>query len=692
MFIYPKNLTEQVDFNYLIQMMEEFCVSLKAKELVNKIKPVSNYTQVLKQLEETSELLLAIHKGDPLQINYFPNADKELQLLTIENAVLSTSQMLQIRNLVQIANDLIIFLSDKEIVYPTLKSHTDLLQIDTQIRNAIDDLIDKDGIMHDHASVVLSSIRKELQSNRKISDRLYRLHLQKLKRLGFLADIEESFVNGRRVLGIFAEHKREVKGIILGQSSSGKITFIEPQDVISLNNDRLALEEDEKEEVYRILKELTAFVQPFQAIIQAYYHCLVSFDFIRAKALLARDMNACMPKLLQSGNTIKLVNAFHPVLLLQNKKKKTHTESLTCHLSEENRIMVISGPNAGGKSITLKAIGLFQIMLQCGLLIPASAKSEFSIKKKIFGDIGDNQSIEDGLSTYSSRLLKMKHFLEHTDEHTLFLIDEFGTGSDPDMGGALAEVILDKLNFAGAQGIVTTHFTNLKILANNKEGVFNACMLFNSKTLKPLYQLHIGEPGSSFTFEVAEKIGLDQQLLDEAKTKLSNEKLQMDKLLNTLQKEKNALLKLKRDLQKQISKASAEKREFQGLSEKAEESFIENLKNREEKKKLMEYGKKLLQLTNEWMENQNKKEIISKFVKLAGYELHKKRAQEEYEKTEKFKVKQVEKIKSKIKTGSKVRMMKSREIGTITAIDKDRAKVLFGNLVMDVGLEKLEIA
>jgi DNA mismatch repair protein MutS2 len=354
--------------------------------------------------------------------------------------------------------------------------------------------------------------------------------------------------------------------------------------------------------------------------------------------------------------------------------------------------MVISGPNAGGKSITLKTIGLLQIMLQCGLLIPASAKSEMSIKHKLFGDIGDNQSIEDGLSTYSSRLLKMKHFLKHTDEHTLFLIDEFGTGSDPDMGGAMAEIILNKLNELKAQGVVTTHFTNLKLLANTNEGIYNACMLFNTKTLKPLYQLHIGEPGSSFTFEVAEKIGLPVEIIQEAKLKLSKEKVSMDKLLNQLQHEKNVIAKLKRDLQKQLGKTTAEKREFQSLTEQLETTLEKNKANKEEKQKLIEYGKKLHQLTQEWASSKDKKPIIHKFVKLAGYELAKKKEQEEYERTEKFKSTKIEAIKIKLEIGTKVRMLKSKETGVILTLKENRAIVLFGKVKMNIGLEKLEIA
>ncbi len=691
MIIYPPHLAEQLDFLYLKELLAQFCSNTRARDFCLDITPNHDFEFVQSRLLETNEYLLALHKGDPIQTSRLPELDKELHLLEIDNSVLNAKQFVAIRQMVILANDMLRFFEDKEEIYPALKVRIDQMSREDQLQKMIDEIIDKEGVLLDTASPLLASIRSEMQSNRRQCDRIYRAHIQRLNKLGHLADFEESFINGRRVLGLLAEYKRETKGIILGQSASGKITFIEPQNVIELNNDRLVLEEDEKKEIYRILKDLTDCIRPFHSILVVYYEVLVEMDFIYAKAKLAKELNATMPRLVTSGSLIHLVNAFHPVLWLQNLEKKIPTEPIHCMLSETERIMVISGPNAGGKSITLKTIGLLQIMLQCGLLIPASARSEMSLKHSILGDIGDNQSIEDGLSTYSSRLQKMKYFLEKADGDTLFLIDEFGTGSDPDMGGALAEVILHKLNEVKAQGVVTTHFTNLKILATQQEGIFNACMLFNSKTLKPLYQLQIGEPGSSFTFEVAEKIGLPGVFIEEAKLKLSREKVQMDKLLNGLQKEKNVLAKLKKDLQKQLSKTTAEKREYQQMAEKMEDEFIRNLKDREEKKKLMEFGKRLLQLTDEWMNNKNKKEIIDKFVKLAGYELHKKRAQEEYEKTEKYKVTKLAKIKPKVAEGSKVRLLKSREIGIIKEIKEDRANVLIGNIMMNIGLEKLEL-
>jgi DNA mismatch repair protein MutS2 len=693
MNIFPSNLPEQLDFNYIIEKVAEFCFGKNAKEKAFILKPKTSLFHIEKELAETNEVLMSLLKNDSFIPNSYPEIDKELHLLTIDNTVLTALQFHQIRNLIKFSNELIQYFSDKLDVYPFLVNKLSHLEIDKIVIQFIDEIIDKDAIVKDDASPLLFSIRKELQENRSKSDRIYRNHIQRLKKAGQLADFEESYVNGRRVLGVLAEYKREVKGIILSQSSTGSISFIEPQNVVELNNERMELEDGERKEIYRILKELTTIIKPFQHIIKDYYEIMVELDFVKAKAKLGQLLKATKPIISKNKNQTILYNAFHPVLFLQQNEKNQATIPINCSFIEDARIMVISGPNAGGKSITLKTIGLLQIMFQCGLLIPVAAKSEMCIKQSLFGDIGDNQSIEDGLSTYSSRLQKMNYFLKHTNEKTLFLIDEFGTGSDPDMGGAMAEVILNKMNETKAHGVVTTHFTNLKLLANHNEGIFNACMLFNSKTLKPLYQLHIGEPGSSFTFEVAQKIGLPIEIIEEAKQKLSKEKLQMDKLLSQLQLEKNILAKIKRDLQKQMGKTTAEKREFKQLNDKLEVTLEQSKEQKEDRQKLIDYGKKLHQLTQEWSNSKDKKPIIQKFIKLAGYEQAKKKEQEEFEKTQAFKEQRILQIKSKIEIGSLVRMLKSKEVGTIKTLkDNNRADVQFRKMIMNVGIEKLEIA
>lgn len=692
MVIYPESLTEQLDFPFILQELEKLCYGKQARQMAGSLQPSSEEEEVRKRLLETSEFLQSFGQEHSVPLQGYAETEKELQLLGVSGSVLTAPQWHLIRQMLGSARELLLFLADKALILPTLSAAAAHLSPDKELQDAISAVINPEGVVRDDASDELRQVRKELQDNRRESERLYRAHIQRLRKLGQLADFEESYVNGRRVLGILAEHKREFKGIVLGQSASGRIAFMEPQNLIELNNLKLHWEESERREIHRILRELSDSLRPYVQQMSHYAALLSHFDFVGARARLARRMKACMPQLSANSEqqTIRLQQAFHPVLLLRHQPGEPPIVPITCSFTEEQRIMVISGPNAGGKSITLKTVGLLQLMLQCGLLLPASPQSEFSIKTRLFGDIGDNQSIEDGLSTYSSRLIKMKHFLQHCDRKTLFLIDEFGTGSDPDMGGALAETILDRLNERGSTGVVTTHFTNLKLLATHKQGIFNACMLFNSRSLKPLYQLQIGEPGSSFTFEVAEKIGLPEEILSEARQKLSREKIRMDELLNQLQAEKNTLIRLRRDLQKQMSKTTAEKREFQSLSDRLEQVLEQQHAQREERQRLMDMGRKLHQLTLEWTEGRDKKSVIGKFVKLAGFEQARKKEKEAEEKTLAWKQKKLEQVRTRIRVGSKVRMLKSRETGEVQALRGDRAIVLFGRVEMNIGLEKLE--
>jgi DNA mismatch repair protein MutS2 len=691
MNIYPSQLARQLDFPVILEKLSTYCVSKPGVYQIQHLIPSKEFEDVLQKLKETNEALLAMHQGNGLPHQSFPELQIEIKLLAVQHAVLNAGQFNQLRLMVSMSHDLLVFLHEKKEAFPVLFEKIHRFSYLHELIEEIENVFDKEGQVKDGASPTLQQIRLALLENRKTSDRIYRNHIQRLSKSGQLADIEESYINGRRVLAVLAEFKREIKGMIHDHSASGKITFIEPNNAIELNNEKLDLEDAEKKEIYTILKALTGLIQPYRHQIQEHLQNLINFDVICAKAKLGKILQATLPQIQEEEPVIHLINAYHPVLWLQNQEAGLNTVPVNCKLDEINRILVISGPNAGGKSIALKTIGLFQLMLQCGLLLPTSAKSSFVIKETLLGDIGDNQSIEDGLSTYSSRLIKMKYFLEHAGPKALFLIDEFGTGSDPDMGGALAEIILNKLNASKAQGVVTTHFTNLKLLANQEEGIFNGCMLFNSRTLKPLYQLQIGEPGSSFTFEVASKIGLPENIIEEARQKISAERIQMDKLLHQLQQEKNTQIRLKRDLIKQMGKATAEKREFRELNDQLEDKIAKTNEQKEEKQKLMEFGRKLMSLTQEWTQNKNKKEVIHKFVKLAGYEQQKKKLQEEFERSETFRQIKISEVKEKIQVGSAVRMLKSRETGIVFQMDEKKAVVRFGRVDIQVGLEKLEV-
>ena len=338
-------------------------------------------------------------------------------------------------------------------------------------------------------------------------------------------------MNGRRVVAVFAEQKRTVKGILHGESDSRRTSFIEPEETIDLNNQLYELENAEKKEVYRILKELTARLSVYAPLLATYHAILGEYDFIRGKALLGIDIKAEYPVVIDKAH-IHLVKACHPLLYLYNYKAAKKTIPVDLTLDNNNRILVISGPNAGGKTVTLKTIGLLQMMVQSGLLVPVHPSSEFGIFKQLMIHIGDTQSIEFELSTYSSHLLSMKHFMETANGKTLFFIDELGSGSDPNLGGAFAEVILEELSRKHALGVITTHYLNLKVMANKTPGIINGAMAFDENNLMPLYKLIVGKPGSSYTFAIAQRIGLDRKLIDRARQLVDEGHFELDKLLN----------------------------------------------------------------------------------------------------------------------------------------------------------------
>ncbi|UPT66009.1 MAG: hypothetical protein M0D57_16120 [Sphingobacteriales bacterium JAD_PAG50586_3] len=359
-------------------------------------------------------------------------------------------------------------------------------------------------------------------------------------------------------------------------------------------------------------------------------------------------------------------------------------------MDRKQRIVIISGPNAGGKSITLKTVGLLQIMLQSGLLISCSEKSKLSFFNNLLVDIGDSQSIENALSTYSSRLLSMKQFLNVANGRTLFLIDEFGTGTDPELGGAIAEVILEELAKKQAIGIITTHYTNIKLLADNLKGVINASMLFNPETLEPKYELVLGQPGSSYTFEVAEKIGLPKEIIARAKDKVKSDKLKLNHLLADVQREKNKVTEQVQKLEEETLAAQKAEAKFRQQEVKLNEKLERNREKQEEINKLVELGRKMNALAEEWLKNSDKKAVIKKFVDSLTAEKHKKQFQLALEKKEQTKEKIIARVKKKIQVGGKVRLLKSHQTGIVQEIIKDKARVTFGNINSTVSLENLE--
>ncbi|HRH67210.1 MAG TPA: DNA mismatch repair protein MutS [Bacteroidia bacterium] len=679
------------EFDRVRERVEHHCRSASGKRKALGMAPLAdreNLTLVLKQTDEFKQTLQ--------QHGYFPDLtfedfEEESQLLLIAGSMLLELQFSRIRSASVTVNSILKFLNDRKSSYPNLLKLTEDVFVTQEIIQAIDAIIDSHSQVKSSASPDLQDIRNQLSSKRREADKRFRTFIQDLKKKGWLRDNEENFYNNRRVLAMPSEYKREVKGIVHGKSESGKTTFVEPEALVELNNEIAELEQDERYEVMRLLRELTDTLRPFSALIRNYHEVLTAFDLVRAKANFAIEIKANLPQL-SKNSVVRLINAVHPLLYLQNRSQNKEVVPLSIELNQDSRIVIISGPNAGGKSITLKTVGLLQLMLQSGLLVPADEKSEMCYFNHLLADIGDSQSIEYALSTYSSRLIRMNQFLRMANNRTLILIDEFGTGTDPELGGAIAEVVLEELNKRKAFGVFTTHYTNIKLLADHLEGVRNASMLFDPETLQPKYKMISGQPGSSYTFEVAERIGLPKHVLDRAKKKVQQDKIKLNEMLSTLHSQKVKLEQQLNSLKNKEDRTTAATEKFEQLREKLETRLELEKSKYDENRKLAELGRRMQVLADEWDKSRDKKPIIKKFVGQMTAEKKKKAAENAPDKVEKRRLALIEKLKKEIQIGSRVRMLKGKQIGIVEQIKKNTIYVNFGSLLAKVAIENLELA
>ena len=690
MLIYPDDNISRFEFDRIRSIIESNCRSIGGKEFAQDLSPTFEFDALLVQLQRVKEYVDIKRSGSDLPNSTFPDIRRELHLLGIANSALQEKQFMNIREVSDVVNNLLQYLKDKRSILPAICGIFNSVYFTKEIIDSIDKVLDPSGIVKSSASQELADIRKDLARSRRDLDKVFRAQLQKLKKLGWLADTEETVYNGRRVLSILAEQKRSVSGLIQGSSDTGKTTFIEPIETVDLNNEVFDLLQRERREIIRILRLLTANMRKHHPLIVSYENVLSIFDFNRAKTLLALELEATLPNIIRSSQ-LRLINARHPILVLQNKGSGKPVIPMSCELDHEQRLLIISGPNAGGKSITLKTVGLLQMMLQSGLLVPVDERSEMGYFQRLFADIGDSQSIEYELSTYSSRLAKMKYILEFSDKRTLVLIDEFGTGTDPELGGAVAEAMLEDLSRRRTLGVITTHYMNIKLAADRLDGVRNACMLFDDDTLQPLYQLVIGQPGSSYTYIIAEKIGLPVALINRARNMTSKDKVTLDRMLQQLQKEQQELRKLLEVVDQKQTVADKSKAKFEELQDKMKHKLERTSANQEETSKLVELGKKLQSITKEWETAKDKKPVIAKMTKLLSAEKLKRLDKKQQEKKEKVKAQILEKKKEEIKVGSKVKLLNGRQTGIVEEIQNNRARVIFGNLKTLASLETLEV-
>lgn len=693
MKLYPESASVQLEFDKIKYLLTEKCRTeyAKTKALDLRIHTKKEFIEL--ELKQSHEYKQLVQNGIHFPNDYVLNLSRELKLLSIQGSMLVGEELVSIRKLAMSIEAIFRwFDAERRSVYTALAEVISGTYYEKAILQMINDVVDDNGNVKDNASDELQSIRMNLYRKRNELRKLFERIVSKLNKQGYLAEIEESFMNGRRVVAVFAEQKRTVKGILHGESDSRRTAFIEPEETIELNNQLYELENAERKEVYRILKDLTKQLSVYASLLSSYHSIVGEYDFIRGKASFALDIQGEYPVVADKAH-VHLVKAYHPLLYLYNQRSGKLTIPVDLTLDEKNRILVISGPNAGGKTVTMKTVGLLQMMVQSGLLVPVNPSSQFGIFKQLMIHIGDTQSIEFELSTYSSHLLSMKHFMENSNGKTLFFIDELGSGSDPNLGGAFAEVIMDELARKHAFGIVTTHYLNLKVMANKTAGIINGAMAFDEKRLQPLYKLIVGKPGSSYTFSIAERIGLEKRLIDKARRLVDEEHFRLDKLLNRTEQDLHKVQQKEKDLHHLLKENERLKKEMQEVMDREKhQQQVELLKQQNKISEerityLKDMERKLRQIVIEWKKAEDKNKVVKQIAAL----LFKKNEQKVVSKKQKQIDSKYEEINGEIKVGDKVKMKRNLQVGEVLELRGKKVVVKIGLLPMQIDLADLSL-
>ncbi len=609
-----KKTLQDLEFDRVLTQVQNYTYNELAKKAIDEIEVFSSKDACMSALLKTEEYLFTFENQNKIPNHDFFDLAKSIHLLGIENTYIETKSLYELASNVNSLITLKKFFKKFKDIFPHLYLEIEKLAIHKEISAYILGKISKYADLLDTASLQLSEIRKEKAKVTTQISQSFNRALKKAKDNNHLDQIQESVIDGVRVLAVQAMHRKRVKGSLLGTSKTGSIVYIAPQSCLKYEQEKQHLEFEEQEEIIRILKEITDYLRPYKYDLESYQAYFISLEVTAAKAKYAQDIQACLPKIVDE-KTIKLREAYHPLLWQNNRALEKETIPQDIFLHEQQQIIVISGPNAGGKSITLKTIGLLQVMLQSGLLIPVDEKSKMCFFDKVLTDIGDNQSIENQLSTYSYRLKNMRYFLQKCNKRSLFLIDEFGTGSDPELGGVLAEVFLEEFYRKKAFGVITTHYANLKALADELPNATNANMQFDKRSLKPLYTLVTGQAGSSFTFEVARQNGIPFSLINRAQKKVSRVKIRLDKTISKLQTERNKLQRKSASLEKEYSKTGELQHEWEEKSEKLQEKLEQFQFLYDSNQKMLQYGREVNQMLNRYLQTNNKKQLTQHFNK-----------------------------------------------------------------------------
>lgn len=709
--IYPDNFEIKIGFDKVRALIAEKCLSTLGEEKTAEMSFSSDYTLIKNQLSQTEEFIRILQEEDEFPISHFFDVRPALKNIRVEGTWLDESAVFDLRRSLQTIKDIVGFLrkeDEENTPYPYLQELAGEVFIFPQLISRIDSILDKYGRIKDNASPELNKIRKDIAHTSSGISRSLNAILRSAQSEGLVEkDVTPTMRDGRLVIPVAPAFKRRLKGIVHDESASGKTVFIEPAEVVEANNRVRELESEERREIVRILISLTDEIRPLTPDIIQSYDFLAWIDFIRAKSRFAIDINGIKPNI-EAKQIIGWDKAKHPLLFLSHKKQNKAIIPLDIWLSEENRLLIISGPNAGGKSVCLKTVGLLQYMVQSGLPIPLAESSKVGIFDNIFIDIGDEQSIENDLSTYSSHLTNMKFFVRNCNHKSLLLIDEFGGGTEPQIGGAIAESLLKRFNEREAFGVITTHYQNLKHFANEHKGVVNGAMLYDRHMMQPLFTLSIGNPGSSFAIEIARKIGLPEDVIAEASEIVGSDYINMDKYLQDIVRDKrywetkrqNIRTQEKRleeittkyqidltDVEKQrkeiIRQAKYDAQRLLSEANAKIENTIRGIKEAQaekEKTKEIRQGLAAFKEQLESVDSNVDDKITRKIQKL-----------QEREKNKKNKVKAVKEQKIEtISVGDNVRLKGQTSVGEVMDIQGKNATIAFGMIKSSVKLESLE--
>lgn len=711
--IYPQNFEQKTVFDKVRRLISDKCLSPLGQERVAEMEFSADYTTVIERLEQTDEFVRILHGEVEFPASFFFDVRYSLKRIRPEGTWLDEKELFDLKRSLQTINDIVRFFrteEDEEIAYPALTALAGDILVFPQLIGKIDSILDKFGKVKDNASPTLAQIRKEISSTMSGISRSLQSILRNAQSEGVVdKDVTPTMRDGRLMIPVAPAFKRKIKGIVHDESASGKTVFIEPEVVVEANNRVRELEGDERREIMKILTEFTNIVRPMVPDILQSYEFMADIDFIRAKALFAEQVKGIKP-VVENVQQVDWARAVHPLLYLSLQKQNKQVIPLDITLDEKKRILIISGPNAGGKSVCLKTVGLLQYMMQCGLLIPLHESSRTGIFSSIFIDIGDEQSIENDLSTYSSHLTNMKYFVRNCNEKTIILIDEFGSGTEPQIGGAIAEALLDRFNRNRSFGVITTHYQNLKHFAEDTEGIVNGAMLYDRHLMQPLFKLSIGNPGSSFAVEIARKIGLPEDVIADASAKIGSDYIDMDKYLQDIVRDKRYWESKRQNIRQQEKKleditsryekdleevnrqrkeimreAKAEAQRILAEANARIENTVREIKEAQAEKEQTKLARKALEEFKASVESAGEEDdkIARKMAKLQERKERKKQKQNAPAAKQTFN-------RDVIEVGDNVRLKGQVSAGTVMELQGKQAVVAFGMIKSTLKLEQLE--